>query len=111
MARTALTVQQIDRTAGIVPSYAAVSADNNKFANDGRCFIHVKNGAASPITATFATPGTVSGLAIADLVVTIANASEKMIGPFDVGLFNQDDAMVYVDFSSPTTITAAAVRL
>jgi hypothetical protein len=111
MARTALTVQQIDRTAGIVPALAAVSANNNKFANDGRCFIDVANGADAPITVTFQTPGSVNGLAIADPAIAVANGVTRRFGPFEPGIFNQDDGMVYVDFSSPTTITTGVFRL
>lgn len=114
MARLDFTVQQIDRSAGIAPSYTAAQAPasgSNAFVNDGRTFIHVKNGAGAPITATFLTPGNVAGLAIADLVVTVANGTEKMIGPFEPGLFNQSDGKVHVDWSSETSVTAGVFRV
>lgn len=114
MPRADFTVQQIDRTTGKVPSYSAAQAPasgSNAFYNDGRTFLHVKNGSGAPMTATFQTSGTVNGLAIADLVVTVANGSEKMVGPFEPGLFNQADGKVYVDWSLETSVTAAALRL
>jgi hypothetical protein len=111
MARTDVSVQQIDRTAGVVPSYGAANADGNAFVNDGRTMIHVKNGGGAPITATFLTPGNVAGLAIADQVVTVTNGTEKMIGPFEPGLFNQSDGKVYVDWSGVSSVTAGVMRV
>lgn len=114
MARADLTVQQIDRSTGIVPAYTAAQAPgsgSNAFANDGRTHIHIKNGSGSAMTATFQTPGSVNGLAIADLVVTVAAGAEKKVGPFEPGLFNQSDGKVYVDWSLETSVTAGVFRL
>ena len=114
MPRADLTTQQIERSTGLTPAYTAAQAaasGSNAFANDGRTFIHIKNGGASPITATFQTPGAVNGLAIADLVVTVANATEKVVGPFEPGLFNQSDGKVYVDWSGVTSVTVGVFRL
>jgi len=110
MARTEITYQQVVRT-GLEQTYAAAVADGEKFSNDGRMFLHVKNGAAAPITVTVQTPGTVDGLAVAEQVITVTNAEERMIGPFPPGIYNQSDGMVYVDYSSVTTITKALLRL
>jgi len=110
MARTEMNHQQIVRT-GLEQTYAAAHADGNKFSNDGRMFLHVKNGAGAPITVTIQTPGQVDGLAIADQVVTVTNGEERMIGPFPPNIYNQDDRMVYVDYSSVTSVTAAVLRL
>jgi len=110
MARTTMSHQQIVRT-GLEQTYEAAQVDGNKFSNDGRMFLHVKNGAASPITVTIQTPGTVDGLAVAEQIVTVTNAEERMIGPFPPNIYNQSDGMVYVDYSSVTTITAAVLRL
>lgn len=110
MARTDMSYQQIVRT-GLEQTYGAAHVDGNKFANDGRMFLHVKNGAGAPITVTIQTPGTVDGLAVAEQIVTVTNAEERMIGPFPPNIYNQSDGMVYVDFSSVTTITAAVLRM
>ena len=110
MARTELTHQVIVPT-GLEQTYAAAHVDGNKFTNDGRMFLHVKNGAGAPITVTIQTPGTVGDLAIADQAVTVTNGEERMIGPFPPNIYNQADRMVYVDYSSVTTITVAVLQL
>lgn len=109
--RTDIAVQQIVRT-GLEATYAAVDAANgNAFPNDGRCFLVVVNGAGAPINVTISTPGTVDGLAVADLVVAVTNAEKREIGPFPPNIYNQADGKVYVDYSSGVTITAAVKRL
>lgn len=110
MARTEITYQQIART-GLEQTYAAANADGNKFSNDGRMFLHVKNGGGAPITVTIQTPGTVDDLAIADQAVVVTNAEERMIGPFPPTIYNQSDRMVYVDYSAVTSVTVALLRL
>ena len=110
MARTAITYQQIVRT-GLKETLEAANTDGNKFANDGMMFVHVKNGAGAPINVTIQTPGTVDGLAIAEQVVAVTNAEERLIGPFPPGIYNQSDGYVYVDYSAVTTITVSVLRL
>lgn len=110
MARTALTYQQIVRT-GLETAYAAVDQPNGEqFANNGRMFLHVKNGAGSDITVTVTTPNTVDGLAIADQDIVVTAGEERMIGPFPPGIYNSD-GNVLVDYSSGTSVTAALLRL
>jgi len=110
MARTAINYQQVLR-AGLTEALAAANADGHKFSNDGRIILHVVNGGASPITVTIQTPGTVDDLAVSDRTVTISDESEKFIGPFPPGIYNQSDGMVYVDFSSVTSVTVSALRV
>lgn len=111
MARTALTVQTISRS-GIAPSYASGDAANgHQFSNNGKTFLHVKNGGGSSITVTIQTPGSVDGLAVADRTVTVANGAEKMIGPFPTTTYNQSGGLVYVDLSADTSVTLAAFYL
>lgn len=110
MARTALTVQDL-AASGIVPSYAAANVDGNSIHGDGKTFLHVKN-AGAQITVTVQTPATVSGLAVAEQVVIIpATTGDKMLGPFPANTYNQVDGDVYVDYSSVTTVTVAALRM
>ena len=111
MARTQLMVQQIARL-GLNPTYSAADGSNqNAFANDGRTFLHVKNGGGSSINVTIDTPGTVDGLAVTNLVVAVPNAGERIIGPFPANVYNQSDGMAYVDWSAVTSVTVAALRL
>jgi hypothetical protein len=108
MARAVLTVQT-NAITGITPSYTAISvADGNQFAWPGKpVWLHVKN--ASTIAAlTIATPTTVGGLAVADLVVSIpATTGDKMIYLGDPSLFVQADGNVYLN--SDIAVTVAVV--
>jgi hypothetical protein len=108
---TTLSYQQVVRT-GLETTYAAVDATNgNRFINDGRMFLHVKNGHTSPITVTIATPGTVDGLAVADQAVVVTNAEERMIGPFPPGIYNDGSGYVQITYSLGTAMTIALLRL
>lgn len=106
----ALTVQKIAK-AGVIPTYVSAAGGGDTFVNDGETFFHVKNGGTASITVTFDAVGKVQGLSITDLDVTVANASEKMIGPFPRQIFDQGTTGVGVSYSGVTTVTVAAVAL
>lgn len=68
---------------------AGVAADvtnGNNFANDGNTYLLCVGGAAAK-TITFVTPGTVGGLAVADLTASVGITENKVFGPFPVELF------------------------
>ena len=112
--QTVLAVTNITRS-GITDTLAAANSDGSRFSNDGKSFLEVANATGNTITVTVETPGTVDGLAIADLEVAIPNGATKFIGPFQPSLFNQltgYTGYVYVTYSSvTTTLTVAAWRL
>ena len=103
---TTLGYQGIART-GLEAAYAAVNGvDGNQFQNDGRMFLHVKNGAGAPITVNIAARADVN-----DLAVVVTNGESRMIGPFPTNLYNDANRRVQVTFSSGTSVTAAVLRL
>jgi len=114
----ALTVLEIARAGKSLDKLAVAptATDGNKFLNDGKTFLFVRNGSGGDITVTFDCPGSVDGAAIADLVVTVKATSdgngldELLIGPF-TAIFNQSDGYVWAVFSAVTTVTTAAFRL
>lgn len=112
MARAVLTVQKI-LPSGLAPSYAAGNlADGHEFANDGNVFLHVKNTGGGACTVTVQTPTTFGGMALADASVSVpATTGDRMIGPFDPAYFNQAGGLVYVDLSTATGVTLAAIKL
>jgi hypothetical protein len=111
MARTALTVQQINRNP-LTPTYSSAngSGGNSIPNNDGQIFVIVKT-VGTGCVVTVSTPGTVDGLAIADKTYTLGTNAERHIGPFPPNVYNQADGSVYLDFDSVTSVTLSAERL
>jgi hypothetical protein len=109
MPRTALTNQNVKRT-GLTPTYGAANAAGHSFANSGRELLHVKT-VGTPTTVTIQTPGTVDGLAVAELVISLLANEERLIGPFPPSVYNQAGDEVYVDFSAVTAVTVAALKI
>jgi hypothetical protein len=98
--------------AGAVPAYTAVTAAD-EFPNDGRCYLHVKNGGASPTNVTINDPNSPSPPSATqfdpDVLVAVAAGAEKVIGPFPPHRFNAPDGNVDVTYSVTTSITAAVI--
>lgn len=110
MSLTTLTVQQVVRT-GLTPTLAAANADGSYVPNDGRTFLEVENTGVET-TVTIDTPGTVDGLAVANLPVVVpATTGKKHIGPFPPDTYNQPDGTIKVTFSQVSGVTIGAFRL
>jgi hypothetical protein len=105
----ALTTQVVSAS-GIAPTYTQVAAADT-FSPGDHVFLHIKNGGGSPTTATITTPGTVDGLAIADLPVTVPAAGERMIGPLPARTFAKSDGQADLVCSPTTTVTVAVLRV
>lgn len=113
MARSVLNVQAVSR-AGLNPVYSAADvANGHEFDNSsGKVVLHVKNGGAGATVVTIQTPGTVDGLAIADLTVSVPAAGERFIGFFPKNIYNQSGGnLVYVNLDVGTSVTLAALKL
>jgi hypothetical protein len=114
MARTSVTTQSITR-AGLNTAMTAPPVDGD-IIDAGAVFLEVLNGSGSPITVTVQTAGTVEGLPVEDLAVTVPAAGNRRIGPFP-GVFKQAaDAVVgagrvLVDYSAVTSVTRAVVKI
>ncbi len=105
MARATLTVQTL-AIAGTTPSFAAAdTGDGNQFVWPGKpCWVEVKN-TGSINSITIATPMTVQGLALADVVVSVpATTGDKIIPLTDASLFVQADGYVYINGLTGMTI-------
>jgi hypothetical protein len=106
-----LTVQTITRASdGLEPTYAAAAGGGDTVQVVSNLFLHVKNGDASPHTVTVVTPGTVAGLAIADLTATIPASEERMIGPIDQN-FRATNGLASITYDGVTSVTIAAIRV
>ena len=105
-APTTMNYQAIVRT-GLETTYAAVDGTNgNQFQNDGRMFLHVKNGSGAPISVYVDARATVN-----DLTIVVTNGESRMIGPFPPNLYNDANRRVQITYSSGTSVTAAVLRL
>lgn len=110
MARTALTPTAL-ASSGATVSLAAANADGHTIPGTGDVFILVNNGSGSSMTVTAVTPGTQDGLAIADEAVTIANGTQKIIGPFPPRSFTDEaDGLVDINLSTATSVTLQAFQ-
>lgn len=112
MARAVLSVQKVVPS-GLAPVYSAGNqVDGHEFANDGNVLLHVKNTGGGACTVTVQTPAIVGGMAVADAVVAVpATTGDRMIGPFNTTIFNQAGGLVYVDLSTATGVTLAAIKV
>ncbi len=113
MADTAQAVIAIVKTGGADPTYTgSLSASNNyQFANDGKTFIHVKNGGGSPDTVTIVSQNSEDGLAVADRTVVVPAGEERMIGPLLPHVYNDGDGLVNFTHSFITSVTQAVFSL
>ena len=105
-----LTIQTI-AVAGVVPTYAAAAAGGDAFLNDGATYFHVKNGGGSSINVTVNSITACDQGFDHDQVVAVANGSEKILGPFPVGRWNDTSGNVSITYSAVTSVTVAAVKL
>lgn len=105
-----LNQQQVSIT-GTTPSYTAVSASDT-VVPDERAFLIVKNGNASPDTATVVVPGARYGQNNPDVAVTVpATNGERWIGPMTPELADPVTGFITITHSVTATVTCAYVRV
>ena len=107
-----LSLQAIT-AAGLAANYGNASAGGDKIPlGAANVFLHVKNGGASPVTVTITTQSNnYKGLTIPDRTVTVANATDKFIGPIDASLHADISQQASVGYSATTSVTVAALRI
>lgn len=112
MADTAEAVQAIVK-AGVQPTYTgSLSLSNNyQFPNDGKTFIHVKNGGGSDDTVTIVSQNTEDGLAVADRTIVVTAGEERVIGPLLKHVYNDGDGLVNFTHSFITSVTQGVFSL
>lgn len=117
MVATALTVTTTSAAGVVVPAASSIDNGNgNSFANTGRELIQITNASGGSITITFITQGVYTAVGgttynIADLAVSLANATTRAYGPFDKTLFNDANALVQITWSAGGAITANVISL
>jgi len=106
----ALAVQTMT-TAGLSVSYVAADSTGDSFVNNGKTFIHVKNGGGSSIDVTVNSVTPCDQGFDHNAIVAVPASGEKMIGPFLQTRFNSCDGKTSVTYSAVTSVTVAAVSL
>ncbi len=99
--------------AGVEPVYTGSlsTSDVYQFVNDGKTFLHVKNGGGSPDVVTIVSEQISDGLALADRTVNVPAGEERMIGPLVPAVYNDGAGLVNVSHSFITTVTQAVFSL
>jgi hypothetical protein len=101
--------------AGVALTTAAATGGGDAMACGSGMFLYINNGGGGSITVTLAVPAAIvatPNLAITSPVITVANGTNKMIGPI-VAQFFQDPTtgLCTITYSGVTTVTVAAVQL
>lgn len=111
-----LAVQDIIEN-GLTAAYTAATAAGDTFKNDGRAFIHVKNGGPSAIDVTVTVRKQDTSLAgfggvkKSPQALNIGAGAEGFVGPFPEQAFNDGAQLAEVTYSADTSVTVAALRL
>lgn len=113
-----LTVKEsseIYTTNGEVTFAAATASVGDKFLNDGKTILIVKNLTAAPTTMTITGVGLDNYGDVTSPTVTMTGATSPgkwwIVGPFSTRHFNDATGYCKVTCSNVTSVTVAAVRL
>jgi hypothetical protein len=106
------TIYAATRAVSTAPNFtdnetAATSGNNYYYPNDGRVVLIVNAAASSNVTV--ATPNTVDGLAVTDLVLALADTDVRVVGPFPPNIYNDSQGRILVTVSADTSIMAIRV--
>jgi len=106
--------EQIVNLAGIGPTFTAAAGGGDTFDPDADTFIVVKNGGGASITVTVPTPRVdpATGLAEADVSVSVPNAGERWIGPFPFEVYaDPATGLGSIGYSGVTSVTTAVIKV
>jgi hypothetical protein len=103
---------QVIALAGLNPTYAPATGGGDKCETGDRNFLHVKNGGGSPVTVTLTATAALRGQAVSNVTVSVPASGERMIGPLNSDLLqNQTDGLCAIGYSSATSVTVASLRI
>jgi len=105
-----ITVQQLSQL-GVDPNFIAADVAGDTPSNDGRTVVHVKNDGSSPIDVTIDSVEKCNQGFDHNLTVSIPAGDEKIIGPFDIKRFNNENSRLNISYSAVTSVTVAAYRI
>lgn len=105
----ALTTEVITQ-AGIAPTFNTAAAGGDSFTYGAKTYIHIKNGDASPHTATLTSQYTATpGIGPVDLAVAVPAGGERVAGPFNTN-FKDSGGDVQITYDAVTSVTIAVLQ-
>lgn len=111
-----LTVQTIDISTGVAPTYASAAAGGDEYENDGKTYLHLKNGSGGSITVTVAVQqstiqsSTFGLVAPAARAFTVGAGAERIIPFLNPAVYNNSNNRVSVTYSGVSSLTVAAIK-
>lgn len=96
---------------GVILAYTVPTTLVNFVYNNGDTMLIIKNDSVAPITVTFDSLVFCNQDEDHDIVVTIANATEKAIGMFNPKRFNNSSAEIKFTLSAFTDVSFASVEV
>ena len=108
----ALLATQTVGFTGVQPSLAAATGGGDTFTPGANMFLYVNNAGGSSITVTVTTPGTVRGLGIADISVSVTNGQVRFIkiSPADFTM-DPTTGLGTISYSGVTSVTVGAFQV
>ncbi|KUN92036.1 hypothetical protein [Streptomyces caeruleatus] len=103
------TVPVATGTADVAAAATAANAGGDTAPVGPGRFLYVNNGSGGSITVTIATPGTVSGLAVADTAVAVAAGKHAIIPLSNV--FRGSNGRAAITYSGVTSLTVRPFEL
>jgi hypothetical protein len=105
-----LTVQRLSQT-GLNPSFSAAGASGDTFTNDGNCWLHIKNGGASPVTVTITARTPCNHGTLHNLAITVPAGEERISPRLEQSRFNDSNGKVSISYSATTSVTVGVFGL
>ncbi|MGC5664929.1 hypothetical protein ACN261_31565 [Micromonospora sp. WMMD723] len=96
-------------TTDLSPTAAAAGGD--KFTGGSDVWVFWENVSGAPITVTVETPGTVAGLAVADLTISVPAGGYAARGPFPASVFGDPAGLVAMTYSTHTGLSFGAWKV
>lgn len=106
-----LTVTTATSSGILKPALVTAAVGGDQFSNNGRTYLEITNGGASPITVTVASQRACDQGTAHNVTNSVTNATTEIMGPFDPGRFNDASGMVQVTYSAVTSVTVGAFAL
>ena len=112
----AIAIQTISES-GIVATYGVTAGGGHTVENNGKVFLHYKNGSGGEITVTITAQTTsvdssvYGDLTKANATQLIAASGECFIGPFSPPAYNNSSSQIVITYSGVTSLTVAALQL